>query len=215
MQTSDVVYFSAVNLGVSDYLTFFLADSSAKYYKIQDKSTGNIAPAGTFSGTSGMNSTQWYNSQYLILDPSKGMFTWDGNNTVSIGSVGVIAVTNPGSVYTTAPTVVISGPDQTGGTQANATASLVSGGNTVGSVVLVDGGAGYTNAANLTVTLNGGGGSGGINQGGSLGGSGTDISSLGYGSGGGGGASDTSRAAGNGGNYGAGGGGGHQRPAGQ
>jgi hypothetical protein len=88
------------------------------------------------------------------------MFTWDGNNTVSVGSVGVIAVTNPGSGYTTAPSVVISGPDQTGGVQANATASLVSGGNTVGSVVLVDGGSGYTNAANLTVTVSGGGGSG-------------------------------------------------------
>jgi hypothetical protein len=160
VQSSNIVYFSAVNLGTSDYLTFFLADGSAKYYKIQDKSTGNIAPAGTFSGSSAMNSTQWYNSQYLILDPSKGVFSWDGNNTVSIGSVGVIAVTNPGSGYTTAPTVVISGYDQAGGVQANATAALTSGGSNVGSVVLVNGGAGYTNAANLTVTLSGGGGSG-------------------------------------------------------
>ena len=160
VQTSNIVYTSVVNLNANDYLTFFLADGSAKYYKIQDKTKGNIAPAGTFSGSSAMNSTQWYNSQYLILDPTEGMFTWDGNNTVAIGSVGVIAVTNPGSGYTTAPSVVISGPDQTGGVQANATASLVSGGNTVGSVVLVDGGTGYTNAANLTVTVQGGGGSG-------------------------------------------------------
>jgi hypothetical protein len=36
----------------------------------------------------------------------------------------------------------------------------VSGGNTVGSIVLVNGGSGYTDAANLTVTVSGGGGSG-------------------------------------------------------
>jgi hypothetical protein len=160
VQASDIVYFSSVNLGVSDYLTFFLTDGSAKYYRIQDKTTGNIAPAGTFTGTTGMNITQWYNTECLILDPQKGYFTWDGNNTVTVGSVGVIAITNPGSGYNTAPTVVISGPDQTGGVQANAKAALVSGGTNVGSIVLVNGGSGYTNSANLTVTLNGGGGSG-------------------------------------------------------
>jgi len=37
---------------------------------------------------------------------------------------------------------------------------LVSGGNTVGSIALVNGGSGYTNSANLTVTLSGGGGTG-------------------------------------------------------
>jgi hypothetical protein len=158
VQTSDIVYFSTVNLGTSDYLTFFLADGSATYYRIQDKTTGNIAPAGTFSGVANMNSTQWYNSEFMILDPTKGLYAWNGNNTVSIGSVGVIAITNPGSGYNTAPTVVISGPDQVGGAQANATAALVSGGNTVGSVVLVNGGSGYTNTANLQVTLSGGGG---------------------------------------------------------
>jgi len=160
VQSSNIVYFSTVNLGVSDYLTFFLVDGSATYYKIQDKSTGNIAPAGTFSGTSGMNITQWYNTECLILDSNYGYFTWDGNNTVAVGAVGVIAITNPGSGYNTAPSVVISGPDQAGGVQANATTSLVSGGNTVGSIVLVNGGSGYTNSANLTVTLSGGGGNG-------------------------------------------------------
>jgi len=160
VQSSNIVYFSAVNLGTSDYLTFFLSDGSATYYKIQDKTTGNIAAPGTFSANASMNITQWYNTECLILDPSKGYFTWDGNNTVSVGSVGVIAITNPGSGYTTAPTVVISGPDQTGGVQANATSSLVTGGNTVGSIVLVNGGSGYTNSANLTVTLSGGGGNG-------------------------------------------------------
>ena len=160
IQTSEIIYFSSVNLGVNDYLLFFLADGSAQYYEIQTQVRGQVAPAGTFSGSEGMNSSQWYNTECLILDPNYGYFTWDGNNTVTVGSVGVIAITNAGTGYNTAPTVVISGPDQTGGVQANATASLVSGGNTVGSIVLVNGGSGYTNTANLTVTLSGGGGNG-------------------------------------------------------
>ncbi len=160
VQSSNIVFFSSVNLGTVDYLTFFLADGSATYYEIQTKTTGQIAPAGTFSANASMNITQWYNTECLILDPNYGYFTWNGNNTVAVGAVGVIAITNPGSGYNTAPSVVISGPDQTGGIQANAVTSLVSGGNTVGSISIVTGGSGYTNAANLTVTLSGGGGSG-------------------------------------------------------
>jgi hypothetical protein len=160
VQSSNIVFFSSVNLGTVDYLTFFLADGSATYYRIQDKTTGQIAPAGTFSANASMNITQWYNTECLILDPNYGYFTWNGNNTVAVGAVGVIAITNPGSGYNTAPSVVISGPDQTGGVQANAVTSLVSGGNTVGSISIVTGGSGYTNAANLTVTLSGGGGNG-------------------------------------------------------
>ena len=154
-----VTQLTSVNIGTSDYVVGFQQDGSAQYYRVQDNTFGNVAPAGTFS-SSGVNSTQWYNDRMLIIDPYKGMFSWDGNNTVTIGSVGVVAITNPGTGYTTAPTVIISGPDQVGGVQANATTALVAGGNTVGSINLVVGGSGYTNAANLTVTLTGGGGSG-------------------------------------------------------
>lgn len=160
VQSSNIVFFSSVNLGTVDYLTFFLADGSATYYEIQTKTTGQIAPAGTFSANASMNITQWYNTECLILDPNYGYFTWNGNTTVAVGAVGVIAIANPGSGYNTAPSVVISGPDQAGGIQANAVTSLVSGGNTVGSISIVTGGSGYTNAANLTVTLSGGGGNG-------------------------------------------------------
>ena len=154
-----VTSLTSMNIGLNDYVIAFLANGSAQYYRIQDNTFGNVASVGTFSGA-GVEATQWYNDRMLVIDPTKGMFSWDGNNTVAIGAVGVIAITNPGSGYTSAPNVVISGPDQTGGIQANATASLVSGGNTVGSINLVVGGTGYTNAANLTVTLSGGGGTG-------------------------------------------------------
>ena len=154
-----VTYLTSMNIGLNDYVIAFQQNGAAQYYRIQDNTFGNVAVAGTFSN-SGVEATQWYNDRMLVIDPNKGMFSWDGNNTVAIGAVGVIAVTNPGSGYTTAPNVVISGPDQVGGVQANATAALVSGGSTVGSVSLVVGGTGYTNAANLTVTLSGGGGTG-------------------------------------------------------
>jgi hypothetical protein len=92
----------------------------------------------------------------LILDPSKGYSSWDGNSVVTIGSVGVIGITNGGSGYTSAPTVTISAPDQTNGIQANAVSTITA--NAVTSVSLINAGTGYTNAANRTVSFSGGGG---------------------------------------------------------
>ena len=134
-----------------------MTDGSAQYFNIQTAVTGNVAVAGTFSNA-GISYSQWYNDRMLILDPSKGLSSWDGNNVISIGSVGVVAITNNGSGYTTAPTVTISAPNQTGGVQANATASLTSGANTVGFVSLSNAGSGYNAAP--TVTFTGGGGTG-------------------------------------------------------
>jgi len=152
-----VTYFSSVNIGVNDYVVAFQEDGSAQYFNVTTNAKGNIAAASTFS-SSGINVTQWNNERMLILDPTKGYSTWDGNNVVTIGSVGLIGIVNGGSGYTSAPSVTISGPDQTGGVQANATAIIT--GNAVTAVTLNNAGTGYTNAANLTVTFSGGGGSG-------------------------------------------------------
>jgi hypothetical protein len=161
--SNDVIYLTSCNINVSDYVVAFLTDGSAEYYDIENKKKGTVAAAGTFSASAittqyPINTTQWYNDRMLILDPVKGYFSWDGNNVVSIGSVGVIGITNKGSGYTSAPTVTISGPDQTGGIQANATATVTTA-NTVSTVVLSNAGTGYTNGANLKVTFTGGGGS--------------------------------------------------------
>jgi len=156
--SNDVIYLTSCNINVSDYVVAFLSDGSAQYFDIANSTKGNVAPAGTFSNVS-INTAQWNNDRMLILDPDKGYSTWDGNNVVTVGSVGSIGITNGGSAYNTAPTVVISGPDQTGGIQANAVATL-STSNVVSYITLVDAGSGYTNAANLSVTFSGGGGSG-------------------------------------------------------
>jgi hypothetical protein len=148
---------SSANIKLNDYAVAFQADGSAQYYNATTGAVGNMAAAGTFSGA-GMQVAQWKNERLLILDPSKGYYSWDGNNVVNIGSVGIIAVTNGGSGYTNVPTVTISAPNDTNGTQANAVATVLSG--VVQTVSLNDGGSGYYANSVPTITIAGGGGSG-------------------------------------------------------
>ena len=75
-------------------------------------------------------------------------------NLIAIGSIGVIGITNPGAGYTGVPDVVISAPNQTGGIQATAVAS-VSTANTVSYISLTNAGSGYTSQP--TITIKGGG----------------------------------------------------------
>jgi hypothetical protein len=152
-----VTTFASVNLGQYDYVVGFETNGAAQYYNVQTLTTGDVAVANTFSNA-GITFSQYNNDRMLILDPSKGLFSWDGNNTVAIGSIGTIAVSAAGNAYTSAPTVVISAPDQVGGTQANAVATILNG--NVSSITLLTGGTGYTNGSNVSVTFSGGGGSG-------------------------------------------------------
>ena len=151
-----VTHLTSCNIGVTDYIIAFEADGRAEYYNLVTKAKGNVAVTGTFSNAA-MQTSQWKNERMLILDPYKGYFTWDGNNVVSVGSVGIIAVTNGGSGYTDNPTVVIGAPTDTNGIQANATTSVLA--NTVVLVSLQDAGTGYSTPP-PSVTISGGGGSG-------------------------------------------------------
>ena len=150
-----VTHLTSANIDVSDYIVAFQEDGRAEYFNLATNTKGNVAVTGTFSNI-GVKTSQWKNERMLILDPYKGYFTWDGNNVVSVGSVGIIAVTAGGSGFTSEPTVVIGAPTNPNGTQANATASVLS-----SSVVLVnleDAGSGYSTPP-PTVTISGGGGS--------------------------------------------------------
>jgi hypothetical protein len=150
-----VVNFFSANIGLDDYLIAFEDDGSCEYVNLTTNVKGTLASAGTFS-TSGMNISQWKNDRILISDPSKGYFTWDGTNLISVGSVGSIGIVSKGSGYTSAPSVVISAPNQTNGVQATAIATISA--NAVSSVTLLEAGSGYTSSP--TITFNGGGGSG-------------------------------------------------------
>ena len=137
-----------------DYLVAAESNGAMEYFDLTSLSGGNIAAAGTFS-SSGVSLAQYQNTNVFIGDPSKGLYSWDGANLVAIGSVGIIAVVNPGSGYTSAPNVTISPPNQTGGKQATAVAGTTTS-NTVSYIVLTNAGSGYTSQP--TVTISGGGG---------------------------------------------------------
>ena len=119
--SNTVSYLTSANLG-DDYILASQADGSMQYFDLITGVQGNVAAAGTFS-TVGVALAQYQNTNVYIGDPAKGLFSWDNSNLVAIGSVGVIAITNPGTGYTSAPNVTISAPNQTGGVRATATAT--------------------------------------------------------------------------------------------
>ena len=152
-------YLNSINLNITDYVVSFNSDGSAQFYNVNTNTKGTIASAGKFSN-SGISVCQWNNQYMMILDPEKGLFSWDGTNVVTVGSIGVVAITNPGTGYTLPPLVTISAPNDTNGIQANAVTTLVSGGNSVGGIFTLIGGSGYTSAPTVTLTSVNGSGSG-------------------------------------------------------
>ena len=149
-----VSYLSNANINNKDYVLAFEADGRAEYFDVVNLIKGNVAVTGTFSA-SGVQISQWKDERMLIIDPSKGYFTWDGNNTVFVGAVGPIAAVNSGTGYTSAPTVTISAPNDANGVQAQAEVTVSSG--AINSITITEAGTGYNSAP--TVTVSGGGGS--------------------------------------------------------
>ena len=153
--SANVTYLSSVNLGLNDYVVAFKDDGSAEAFNLQSKTLVTVGNVGKFSN-SGISINQWKNQEMLIIDPNKGYYVWDGNNTVFVGSVGQLALISGGSGYTAAPSVVLSAPDDANGIQAVAVSTIAN--NVVTSITLTEAGSGYTQAP--TVSFYGGGGSG-------------------------------------------------------
>ena len=145
-----VTYLSSANINVQDYILAFENNGSAEYFNLATSTQGNVAVTGTFSNT-GISIAQYNNERVMIGDPSKGLFTWDGNSVVSIGGVGLIGITNPGSNYTTAPNVVISAPNQSNGIQATAVATITTGAGGVQSIQVTATGSGFTSVPTVTI----------------------------------------------------------------
>lgn len=139
-----------------DYVAIFSGTGAAKEVNLSSNATANIANAAVLS-TSNVTAAQWKNELLLIATPDKGMFSWNGNNLVSIGSIQGVNVITGGTGYPANTTVTISAPQETGGVQATAT-PIVSGG-VITSIAVDEAGSGYTNAAAVTVTISGSGGS--------------------------------------------------------
>ena len=150
---SSVVYATYGNIGVTNYYIAFLADGSGVAVNLTTSVLSTLGAAGTFS-TSGVQSSQWNNTLIIIIDPSKGYFQWDGTNLVKVGSLN-FTLSGTGTGYTSATTVTVGAPNQTGGTQA-----VISLGITSGAITSISAygtgltpGTGYTSVP--TVTLGG------------------------------------------------------------
>ena len=89
-------------------------------------------------------------------EPIQFLVGWSDGNSVPtpapVGALQSIAVTNPGTGYTTAPTVAITGG---GGTGATATATVADG--KVTGFTITAAGSGYTSAPTIALTGGGGG----------------------------------------------------------
>ena len=154
---STVVYATYGNIGTTNYYITFLADGSAKQVNLTTNVVTTIGAAATFS-TSGVQASQWNNTLIIIVDPSKGYFQWDGTNLVKVGSLS-FALSGTGTGYTTATTVTVGAPNQTGGAQAVISLGLTSGAITSVSAygTGLTPGTGYTSVPSVTL---GGPGSG-------------------------------------------------------
>jgi hypothetical protein len=118
-----------------------------------------LAPAATvdegnnwinmFYGPLSLSNSTQYTAPGAVLPPLGNY-----NHTMGGGAVASIAIRNPGSGYTTAPTVTLSAP-LASGVNATAVATIS---NVVGAIAVAAGGSGYVFGD--TVVISGGGGSG-------------------------------------------------------
>ena len=138
------------NINNVDYIVAFEADGRAEYLKLSNNTKGTLAGAGTFSAT-GVLMKQWKNERAIISDPTKGYFTWDSVDLISVGSIGSVGITNTGSGYTTPPTVTVSAPNQSNGVQATVVASISNAASTITNISITSGGTGYTSFPTVTI----------------------------------------------------------------
>ena len=134
----------------NEYVLAAETNGSMEGYNLNTRNLITIASAGTFSNT-GVTTAQYQNTDMFIGDPTKGLFDWNGTSLVSVGSVSLIGITNPGQDYTAAPTVTISAPNNANGVQATAVASITTGAGGVQSVVVGNVGTGYTAVPTVTI----------------------------------------------------------------
>jgi hypothetical protein len=148
-----VHYMASGNLGGTEYMFAFFTNGGAQYVNLSSPAAPvTLAAATTFSGTD-TAITQWKNERILIIDATYGYATFDGTNLVRVGSVGTVTVTAGGSGYTTPPIVTFSVPNNTGGIQATATATV--GSNAVTAISITNNGTSYTSAPTVYIGTSG------------------------------------------------------------
>ena len=140
----------SVNLRNEDYIIAFQQNGGAEYYNIDTSTKGTLANSSTFSAGD-VRLRQWKAERAIIADPNKGYFSWDGTNLVSVGSLGSIGITNPGSGYTEPPTVTVSAPNEAGGNTAIILATISNAAGTITNMTINNGGTGYTSFPTISI----------------------------------------------------------------
>jgi hypothetical protein len=139
-----------VNINNKDYVLAFEDDGRCEYVDLSTNTKGNVAVSSTFSN-SGMRVSQWKDERALIVDPSKGYYTWNGTNLVFVGSVGFIGLISGGAGYTAAPAVTISAPNDANGVQATAICTITEGSGGVSAISMTNIGSGYTSVPDIAI----------------------------------------------------------------
>ena len=148
--SNTVTFLTSANINLNDYVFAADTNGSAQYYNIATGANGSVAASGTFSA--GNVSAAQYDATTLIIgDPDKGLFQWRGNGVVEIGSVGLIAISNPGTGYITPPDVVISAPNDANGVQAQAIATISTASGSITSINVTNDGTGYSYVPQVTI----------------------------------------------------------------
>jgi P pilus assembly chaperone PapD len=150
--SNTVTFLFSANIADKDYIITGEDNGESQYFQIAPTSGANgvIATAGTFSST-GLTGAQWKNELIVLGDPDKGLYYWGGNSAISIGSVGLLAIANPGSGYVTPPDVTISAPNDANGVQATAVATISAGSGGVDSIIVDNAGSSYTSVPNVVI----------------------------------------------------------------
>jgi hypothetical protein len=134
----------AVNLSGVGYEIVFTTNGAIYAVNLTSHVVTAVAVAGTLSG-SGSDVCQWENTTAVIVDPSKGYFTWDGATFKKWnGTIQSLTITAIGLGYTTVP--AIGGFASGGGAGGAATCHIQ-----VGLATLTAGGAGYVVGDVLTM----------------------------------------------------------------
>jgi hypothetical protein len=100
--SANCYWMQAANIANVDYMMMFCADGSAYQVNLTSYAITTIGTAGTFNG-SGTQFDQWQNTLIFIVDPTKGVFSWDGATLVTLN--GSFAIT--ASISTTTLTVTV------------------------------------------------------------------------------------------------------------
>jgi hypothetical protein len=148
--TANVTYLTSSNIN-DDYIVAAQNDGRLQAFDLQSNNFVTIASTGTLSNAN-VSAAQYQNTDLFIGDPNKGLFDWNATGLIPIGSVGSVAITNPGINYASAPSVTISAPDNLVNVQATAVATITTGAGGVRSVLVTNGGSGFTSVPTVTIT---------------------------------------------------------------